>query len=138
METFGAYGPVLASVALFAVVVMLFSPLSALQKGKQGLAPGAEPAADYSDLAYRLHRVFENGTDTLSIFLATAGIAVLAGASPFWINLLAALTLASRLFMIFVHVAAIGSPHNGLRSIAYVVGWVCMLAMAILGLVALL
>lgn len=138
MDSFAAYAPALASVAIFAVVVMLFSPLSAIQKGKQGLAPGAEPAADYSDLAYRLHRVFENGTDTLSIFVATAGVAILAGANPFWINLLAGLTLASRLIMIFLHVAAVGNPHNGPRSFAYVGGWFCMLVMAILGLVALL
>lgn len=136
MEPFAAYSHALASVALFAIVVMLFSPLSAIQKGKKGLAPGAEPAADYSDIAYRLHRVFENGTDTLAIFAAVTGVAILAGASPFWVNLLAALVLVFRVVMVVIHVQGLGSPHNGPRSIAYVLGWLCMLGLAILGLVA--
>lgn len=136
MELFAPYAHALASVALFAVVVMAFSPFSALQKGKKGLAPGAEPPADYADPAYRLHRVFQNGTDTLAIFVAVTMVAVLAGADPFWVNLLASLVLVSRIVMIVLHVAAIGSPHNGPRSIAYVAGWLCMLVLAILGLVA--
>ncbi|WP_424986047.1 MAPEG family protein [Microbulbifer sp. S227A] len=138
MEAFQPYAPALASVVLFALVVMLFSPLSAIQKGKQGLAPGAEPAADYGNPAYRLHRVFQNGTDTLGFFVATAGVAILAGASPFWINLLSGLVLITRLVMIALHVSGTGSPHNGPRSFAYVGGWLCMFAMGVLGLVALL
>lgn len=136
MEQFAAYGHALASVALFAVIVMLFSPLSAIQKGKQGLAPGAEPPADYSNLAYRLHRVFENGADSLTIFAAVTGVAILAGASPFWVNLLASLVLVFRVIMVFIHVRGLGSPHNGPRSFAYVAGWLCMMALAILGAVA--
>ncbi len=136
MESFVAYGHALASVALFAMIVMVFSPLSAIQKGKKGLAPGAEPAADYADIAYRLHRIFENGTDSLAIFAAVTGVAILAGASPVWVNLLASLVLVARVVMIFLHLKAIGSPHNGARSVAYVAGWLCMLVLAILGLVA--
>lgn len=136
MEPFAAYGHALASVALFALIVMVFSPLSAIQKAKRGLAPGAEPAADYGDLAYRLHRVFSNGTDSLAIFVAVTGVSVLAGANPFWVNLLAAAALVSRVAMIVLHAGAIGKADNGARSIAYVVGLLCMLILGVLGLVA--
>jgi uncharacterized MAPEG superfamily protein len=136
MEPFDAYGHALASVALFALIVMVFSPLSAIEKGKKGLAPGAEPKADYADRTYRLHRVFANGTDSLTIFAAVTVVAILAGASPFWVNLLASLTLVARGVMIVLHVGAIGQPHNGPRSFAYVAGMICMFALAALGLVA--
>ncbi len=136
MEAFTAYSHALASVALFAVIVMLLSPLSAVKKGGKGLAPGAEPPQDYSDPVYRMHRAFQNGADTLGIFVAVTGVAILTGVSPFWVNLLASLVFVSRVIMLVIHLRGVGSPHNGPRSFAYVAGWLCMMILAILGLVA--
>ncbi|AVO37208.1 MAPEG family protein [Pukyongiella litopenaei] len=136
MDTFAAYSHAIASVALFALIVLALSPLSALRKGAQGLAPGAEPVADYADPAYRLHRAFQNGSDTLGIFVAVTAAAILAGASPVWVNWLASLVLVSRIVMLVVHLRGIGQPHSGPRSFAYVAGWLCMVLLALSAVVA--
>ncbi|MFW8592603.1 MAPEG family protein [Cribrihabitans neustonicus] len=136
MEAFTAYSHALASLIGFALVVLALSPFSALAKQKRGMAPGATPAEDYSDRAYRLNRAYLNGCETLPAFLAVTVAAMLAGAAPFWVNLLAALVLLTRLAMLAVHLSGAGKPHNGMRTMFYVAGWGCMVVLAVLALVA--
>lgn len=136
MENFGEYSHAFASLVLFTLIVLLLSPFSALSKQKAGMSPGATPANDYSDRAYRLNRAYLNGTETLPAFLAVAGVAILAGANPFWVNLLASLVLVFRVLMLVFHVGGIGSPFNGPRTFAYVAGWICLIILGVLALVA--
>ncbi len=136
MEPFAAYGHAIVSLVLFAVIVLALSPFSALKKQGEGLAPGGTPEEDYASAAYRLHRAYQNGAESLAIFATVTVAAILAGASPFWINLLASLALVTRVAMLVVHLRGIGKPHNGPRSVFYVSGWVCMLVIALFALVA--
>ena len=136
MQLVAEYSHAIASLVIFALLVLALSPFSALAKQGRGLAPGATPEQDYSDKAYRLNRAYLNGTETLPAFLTVTLAAILLGASPFWVNLLASLALVARVAMLIVHLRGIGKPHSGLRSVFYVVGWACMVGLAILALVA--
>ncbi|KIC39495.1 MAPEG family protein [Leisingera sp. ANG-M7] len=136
MEAFAAYSHALAALVIFTLITLALSPFSALAKQKAGLAPGATPQQDYADKAYRLNRAYLNGCETLPAFLTVTLVAILAGAAPFWVNLLASVAVVSRVFMIFIHLQGIGKPHSGPRSVFYVLGWACMAGLAILALAA--
>ncbi|MCG7519114.1 MAPEG family protein [Ruegeria sp. Ofav3-42] len=136
MEVFSAYSHAIASLVIFTVIILFLSPFSALAKAGKGLAPGATPDQDYSDKAYRLNRAYLNGTETLPAYLTVTVAAILLGASPFWVNLLASVALVSRIVMLVIHMRGIGKPHSGLRSVFYVIGWACMVLMGVMALVA--
>ncbi|WP_164657855.1 MAPEG family protein [Tropicibacter sp. Alg240-R139] len=136
MEQFAEYTHAIASLVLFTLVVLALSPFSALAKASKGLAPGATPEQDYANKAYRLNRAYLNGTETLPAFLTVTVAAMLAGASPFWVNLLASTFLVVRLIMLVVHLQGVGKPHSGPRSVFYVAGWACMVVLAVMTLVA--
>ncbi|WP_170788374.1 MAPEG family protein [Ruegeria lacuscaerulensis] len=136
MGVFAEYGHAIASVMVFTLVVLFMAPFTALAKTAKGLAPGATPSQDYADKAYRLNRAYLNGTETLPAFAAVVVAAVLMGVSPFWVNLLASIALVARLVMLVVHIRGIGKPNSGLRSVLYVLGWVCMFVIGLMALVA--
>ncbi|MEX0368741.1 MAG: MAPEG family protein [Ruegeria sp.] len=136
MEGFDAYSHAIASLVIFTLIVLAMSPFSALAKQGKGLAPGATPEQDYADKAYRLNRAYLNGCETLPAFLTVTVAAILAGASPFWVNLLASLALLARIVMLIIHLRGIGNPHGGVRSIFYVAGWACMAVLGLMALVA--
>ncbi|WP_298846639.1 MAPEG family protein [uncultured Ruegeria sp.] len=136
MNIFAEYGHAIASVVLFTLVVLVLAPFSALAKQGKGLAPGATPEQNYADQAYRLNRAYLNGTETLPAFATVVTAAVLLGASPLWVNLLASVALVARLVMLVVHIKGIGKPNSGLRSVLYVLGWACMIVIGLMALVA--
>ncbi|KIC20996.1 MAPEG family protein [Leisingera sp. ANG-Vp] len=136
MDAFDAYSHALAALVIFTLIILALSPFSALAKQKAGLAPGATPQEDYAEKAYRLNRAYLNGCETLPAFLTVTLVAVLAGAAPFWVNLLASVVLVSRIVMILIHLQGSGKPHGGLRSVFYVIGWACMAGLALMALVA--
>ena len=138
MEGFEAYGYTIASLAFMALFAAVMSPLSAIMKEKAGAAPGGTVPEDYSNSAYRWHRAFANLTETLPVFAASAVAAILAGASPFWINLFAVLFVVSRILVAVVHIRGVGKPSGGARSILFTVGWAMTILMAIFAIVAVL
>ena len=136
MDTFAAYGHAIVSVALWALLVLLLGPFSALAKSKVGLVPGAAPAADYADPVYRLYRAQQNSAENLAVFAAVTFAAMLAGASPLWVNWLASVAFVARLVMVFVHVRGIGKPRNGARTVVFVFGWALHVVLAVLAILA--
>ena len=136
MDLFTEYGHAVASVVIFSLIILVLAPFSALAKQAKGLAPGAAPAQDYSDSAYRMNRAYLNGTETLPAFVAVTVAAILMGVGPFWVNLLASIALVARVAMLVVHIRGVGKPNSGLRSITYVIAWACMVAMGVMALVA--
>ncbi|SDW19868.1 Uncharacterized conserved protein, MAPEG superfamily [Ruegeria halocynthiae] len=136
MEIYAEYSHAIASMVIFTLIILFMSPFSALAKAGKGLAPGATPEQDYADKAYRLNRAYLNGTETLPAYLAVTVAAILLGVSPFWVNLLASVALLARIAMLVIHLRGIGTPHSGLRSVTYVVGWACMVILGLIALVA--
>lgn len=138
MDQFAAYGHAIVSIAIWSIIVLLLSPISAALKTRTGLAPGGTPVADYADRTYRIDRSYHNTVETLTVFAAVTLAAMLAGAPPFWVNMLASATLVARIVMIFIHIQGFGRPANGPRTGLYVLGWALQIAMAVLAIVAVL
>ena len=136
MEPFLAYGHAIVAMAATALFGLIISPLSAVSKLNKGMVSGATPGEDYEDRAYRFNRAYLNLTETMGFFVAVTVAAILAGASPFWVNLLAALFFVSRLVHAIVHIKGIGKPDSGIRSIMYTVGWACCVVLGVLAIVA--
>jgi len=136
MEQFAQYAHAIVALAATAVIGLIISPLSAMKKASADLAPGCEPEADYSNEVYRWHRAYCNLSETIGFFAAVLIAAVLAGASPFWVNLLASVFFVSRLVHAFVHIKGIGKPNTGARSFSYVAGWLVCLILAVMAILA--
>tara|TARA_R110002049_G_scaffold23545_2_gene83278 strand:+ start:92097 stop:92513 length:417 start_codon:yes stop_codon:yes gene_type:complete len=138
MEQFSDYGHAIMSLALFAIVALLLGPISAARKSADGVAAGDLPPADYASASYRLSRAYLNAMEMCGMFTAVTVAAILAGASPFWVNLLAALFLISRIAVAFVHIKGIGRENIGPRSMIYAFGWACCLILGVMAVVAVL
>jgi len=136
MDVFFEYSYAITALVAFTLIILFLSPFSALAKQNQGLAPGATPEQDYGDRAYRLNRAYLNGTETLPAYLTVTMAAILLGASPFWVNLLASIALVARVLMLVVHFRGTGKPHSGARSVFYVIGWACMILLGLMALIA--
>jgi uncharacterized MAPEG superfamily protein len=136
MEQFAQYGHAIVALAAMAAFGLLLGPISGMRKRAHGLTPGAEPKADYADPCYRWHRAQQNTAEIIGPFAAVVLAAILAGANPFWVNLLASLFFVSRVLLTFVHVKGIGKPDVSLRSFTYIAGWLMCLILAILAITA--
>lgn len=136
MEPFAPYSHAIAAMAGTAILLLVMSPLSALKKTAQGLAPGATPEQDYANPCYRWHRAYGNLAESIGTFVAVTLAAILAGASPTWVNLLASAYLVIRLVLAVVHIQGIGKPDMSLRSFIYVSGWLVCLILAVLAILA--
>ena len=129
-EVFGAYAHTLAAVALWGVLMMVGIVVAARYQSKSETETGL-PKRDYANRGYRAHRQQQNMIETSGPFLAVALAAVLAGASPFWTNLLASLFVVARVGMLAVHVWTVNQPA---RSAFWLVGAACILGLAALAL----
>lgn len=137
MEIFADYSHAIVSLAIFALVALVLSPMAGLARNRAGAAAGALPPADYSNRDFRICRAYQNTAESAGIFAVVVGAAILAGASPFWVNLLASLTAISRIAMVYVHIQGYGGTKEpGPRTMLYVFGWAMMLLLAILAIVA--
>ncbi len=134
MEQFAAYGHAIVAMAGMAIFGLFLSPLSAMRKSKLGLAPGAEPTADYTSEVYRWHRAYGNLAETMGFFVACTMAAILAGANPFWVNLLASIFFISRVVLAVVHIGGIGKPDMSARSFIYVAGWLACVLLALMAI----
>lgn len=135
-EVFAPYAHALASLGGWAILMLVLGFLSVIGTPRASTRSG-HPVRDYSDPFYRRNRAFLNAVEIAGPFVAATVAAVLVGASPFWVNVLASVFLTSRIAMAAVH---IGTEIQPLRSAFWVIGLICCLAlaaMAILGTFAL-
>lgn len=130
MAVFTPYGHAIVALAALAAFGLVMSLATGMSKVRLGLPPGSEPPADYANPAYRWHRAYLNLAETMGYFAAVAVAAMLAGAPAFWVNMLAALFVLSRVLLAVVHVGGVGRPDMSLRSYLYLVGWALCLGLA--------
>ena len=136
MDAFADYTHAIASLALFALITLLLSPMAGLARNRAGAPAGAMPS-DTTGRDFRICRAYQNAAESLGAFAAVVAAAVLAGAAPFWINLFASLAVLSRIAMAYVHIQGIGAGSEpGPRTFLYVFGWLMMLLMAIMAALA--
>lgn len=136
MEAFAPYSHAIAAIAGTTMLLLLMSPISAMRKTAQGLAPGATPEQDYDNACYRWHRAYSNLAENLGAFAAVTIAAILAGSNPFWVNLLASLFLVFRIVLAVVHIKGLGKPDMGVRSFTYVAGWLTCLVLGVMAILS--
>ncbi|WP_179378461.1 MAPEG family protein [Jannaschia marina] len=127
-EALAPYAHALAALGGWAIVMLVLIPVSVAGKPR-GRTESGHPVRDYSDPAYRRSRAFRNAIEITGPFVAATLAAILVGASPFWVNLLASLFLVSRIAMAAVH---IGTENQTARSACWFVGLLCCLGLALL------
>ncbi|QFS82177.1 MAPEG family protein [Roseivivax sp. THAF40] len=135
MEQFAAYGHAIVALALTTLFGLLVGPLTAVAKMTSGMQAGATPDQSYDDRLYRFNRAYLNLVETMGFFVASVLAAILAGVSPYWVNLLASVFFISRLAVFAVHAAGIGPMNFGPRTFIFVVGWLCCLVMSVMAVI---
>jgi uncharacterized MAPEG superfamily protein len=133
MEQFDAYSHALAALAGWGVLMVVLMGLSTGGRSADNRTASGAVKRDYADPAYRKGRAFANAIETTGPFLAVTLAAILLGANPFWVNLLASVFLVGRIFMAVVHV---GTENQGLRSLGFSVGFFAIAGLAGFALVA--
>ena len=130
-QSFAPYALALASLAGWALLMPVLAFLSS-HVSPRGRSDSGHPVRDYGDPAYRRSRAHLNAVENAGPYVAATVAAVLAGAPPFWVNLLAALFLVARIAMAAVHV---GTENQTLRSLCFGASMICLLFLAALALV---
>lgn len=134
MEIFEPYGHAIVVLALIGAMGLVMSPVVGARKAAAGLAPGADPEADYGSSVYRWHRAHQNLVEDTAFFVSVTVAAILAGASPLWVNVLASVFLLARVLMLIVHVRGIGRANAGPRSIVFGLGMASCAGLALLAI----
>lgn len=128
---FDAYSHAIAALAIWALMVIVLSMLSTVGRTAEGRCDCGKPKRDYADPVYRRERAFANAVETSGPFIASTLAAILAGASPVVVNILASVFIVSRIAMAVVHIR---TENQNLRSMTFGVGWLCMIVMAVMAL----
>ncbi|SDZ03987.1 Uncharacterized conserved protein, MAPEG superfamily [Jannaschia faecimaris] len=123
---FAPYAHTLASLGGWAILMLVLLFLSAKGKPRRRTESG-HPVRDYSDPYYRRSRAFLNAIEITGPFVAASVAAVLVGAAPFLVNLFASVFVISRVATATAHIATENQP---LRSIFWVIGLICCLALS--------
>ena len=142
MQNWPALAPYAAAIGALMLLVLVVL-IQAFLAGVIGLSksggelPGVPLQGNHASLNFRVLRTYANSTENLPAFAVTLLLAMLAGASPNWVNLLAALHVAFRLAFWGIYYSGIGKVAGGPRTISYVLGWFTNLVLAILAAVTL-
>lgn len=132
---FRAYTAALMSIAGVAVIGLVLGPAAAKAKERENVPSGASPPPDYGSRTYRLYRAHMNAIENVGLFSSVTLAAMLLGARPLLVNLLAGLFLLSRVAHVVVHVGGIGAASFGPRTFAFIFGWIMMLLLAFTALI---
>ena len=133
MEYLSAYSHAIAALALWSLIASALVPVSVQMRAGGQTCDCGKPKRDYSDRGYRAERALMNAVEASGPFIAATVAAILADASPFWVNLLASLFIVARIAMACVQ---IGTTNGTLRSACWAVGMLCSIALALIALVA--
>lgn len=93
--------------------------------------PGLPVRFDHSKLSFRVLRTYSNSAETFPAFGWALLVAIIAGASPMMVNWLAGGYFAARIVFWGLYYAGIGKPAGGPRTMAFVVGLLCNIGLAI-------
>ncbi|WP_375228090.1 MAPEG family protein [Roseobacter sp. S98] len=130
---FDAYSHALAALALWAVLVSVLGMVSTRGRSPENRCDCGKPKRDYANPVYRAERAFMNAVEVSGPFVAATVAAVLTGAAPFVVNLLASLFIVVRVAMAFVHIR---TENQSARSACFAAGLLCILALAVMAVVA--
>ncbi|MEP1766426.1 MAG: MAPEG family protein [Sulfitobacter sp.] len=125
---FEPYSHAIAALVLWALLLQVLGMLSVVGRQAETRCECGKPKRNYADPVYRRERAFMNAVEGSGPFIAVTVAAILSGAVPFAVNLLASLFIVARLCMAFVHIKTENQP---MRSMFFVVGLGCVFMLAI-------
>ena len=129
MEIFEAYSHAIASLALWALLCLILGAMSTQGRNADNRCECGQPKRDYSNVVYRRGRAFANAIEMNGPFIAATVAGILAGASPFAVNLLASVFIVSRIAMAVVHIKTENQP---MRSATWAIGMFAVFIMALM------
>lgn len=132
MEYFNEYSHALAALGGYAILMFVLTAVNAFGAPAAGHCGCGLPTRDYADGGYRRVRAHLNSVEAAGPFIAALMAAMLTGGAPFWVNLFASLFLLARIATAAVH---IGTTNQALRSGAWFLSVICMLALAVIGVI---
>ncbi len=99
---------------------------------RAGHRPGMPVEADPARFLFRASRAHANTNESIAAFMLLATFGILVGASPRWLNGLAAVYVAARVAHMLCYYAGV----QLLRSAAFSVGFLALVGMLIVGMAA--
>lgn len=138
MELYEPYAIGIISLLIFVLIVLVQSALVGAGKAKAGLTPGSNPDADYDSSIYRLNRSHQNGVEIMPAAAVAMLVSILLGVSSWWVNLLMALFLLTRVIYIVIYARNVGKPTQGVRTAVFVAGWATLVILCLMSIWALL
>lgn len=133
MEIFQPYAHAIAALAVWGLFVQFLAMLSIVGRTDDDRCACGTVKRDYSNPVYRRGRAFENAREASVLFISATVAAILAGASPLLVNVLASVFLLGRFAMAFVHIR---TENQKLRSLTFMIGWLASIIMGIAALIA--
>ena len=137
-EWVSGYRPAIGASIILCLGVLMQNQLGwifGIVRGRE--QPGGKLQGDYSEFGFRALRTFINSAENLPVFALSLLLAMIAGASPAWVNWLAGLYVAARGFHWIIYYAGVGPNNNGPRSMLFGLGWTFNLLLAGVALFAL-
>lgn len=129
MDPFTEYSHAIVALALWPVVMIVLSFVAVGGKTAENTTASGNPHVDYASGVYRRGRAQANALEMSGPFIGATLAAILAGADPFWVNTLASVFLVSRIVMAVIHIATTIQP---LRSVAWMVGLICVVSLVVM------
>lgn len=130
---FDAYSHAIVALAGYGLLMFVLTILGVVGRTRDVTDAAGNVLRDYENPVYRRSRAHANAMESVGPFVAATVAAILAGADPFWVNLLASLFLAARVAMAAVHIA---TTIEWLRSATWTVGFICAISMAVMAILA--
>lgn len=133
MEIFEPYAHAIAALAIWGLFVQALAMVSIVGRTDADRCACGTVKRDYANPVYRRGRAFENAREASVLFISATVAAILAGANPLLVNVLASVFLIGRFVMAFVHIR---TENQNLRSMTFLIGWLSSIVMGIVALVA--
>ncbi|WP_299731931.1 MAPEG family protein [uncultured Tateyamaria sp.] len=119
---------VLAAIALMTLIQNFATAPLAFVNEEQ--VPGLPLRFDHSKLSFRAVRTYSNSAETFPAFGWAVLMAISSGAWPLLVNWLAIGYFIARVAFWVIYYAGIGKPAGGPRTMAFVAGLLCNIALA--------
>ncbi|MEP5759621.1 MAG: MAPEG family protein [Litoreibacter sp.] len=125
--------------AILALIALVQSFLNApLAFGGNSQTPGMPLQYDHTHVSFRVVRTYANTVENLPALGFALLMAIVAGASPWAINLLAGIHLVFRVLFWGIYYSGIGKVTGGPRTLAYVGGALANIVIAGMAIFALM
>ncbi len=132
-ELVAPYYPAVAAYAVLGVLVLVQVLVSDVAAIRAGHVPGMPVTSGHDDFLFRATRAHANTNESLATFLLLSLAAIFLGANATWTNRLVVVFVAARA----LHMLAYYTDLRPLRSTAFTIGLVCLIALAVFAVLAL-